>query len=271
MPELPYYCRHHADFFDAGHWLNHECVIPAAWFDRFITGPYGELDLRHAERQVTTTSFCASCPRRSALKQLGARPIVVGPQCSTSVGHSMHTILAEAAIDSLWTEDRTDLIVHGTIADVPVSGKLDAIIRHPEGDVTIIDYKVRNPLARKKRADRPDDDVLQAVINMDLARQSGYNVRALYIKTLFFYEWEQKTFAPWPGMVDDILATVPEAGGTWMTGDLLSLCVVGTTCESVAEVLRCIPPVGESMYAGKMCPLYCQYDLVCHPTRTSDL
>lgn len=278
-PALPWYCDVCKDFFEAAHWLDGACRTPAAWFERFVLGPYGLGDARHMASGVTTTAFAATCPRRSRLKQLNAAPQIPDRKVTASVGTALHELLAQADVVGLSTEGRTDTIVRGVIDGVPVSGKIDALFSREGACIEIIDYKLHAPNAEAWAADKTDD-MIQAGINMELARQDGYeNIVGTWVLHCYYYHWGAPLWVPGTLTIEEVLEIRPQAGGPNVR-EALHMAATAQECTTVDEVLVRVPAVGERMYedtnrltkqrvpgTGKMCRRYCQFDVVCHPER----
>jgi len=159
----------------------------------------------------------------------------------------------------------------GVIDGVEVTGRVDALVEHEDGSVTLYDYKSKSPYAA--RYHRPDDPrlVAQCSINAELARQMGVKVRQVRAVVFFYSQWPAPaTDGLWGEPVplqpiEQVLNMQYDESVSVTVRETLHAAAAARKCTTVAEVLANVPPHGEGMFKGSKCQKYCSHTYVCYP------
>ena len=305
--EILWHCSCGAAYVTAEHWRSGECPeLPTAFALKIVRDVEG--DTRH-RGDVLTTSQVGACPRAVAFSKMKASPRLIARQVSMLTGTALHELMQReggaggqvterCTCDELGGAERVSLpggeehhprcghALCTFTADVPwsgetlrMSGRVDAIEPLDADTVwdaeklALVDYKLRNPNARKF-ADKTDDWI-QGNLNLMLAAMAlknpehplhGKQVVALVVYTNYFYEWGvPRVFqTPSPDEMKSMMQRVPHAGPAGYTvRELIDENRKALHKETVAEVLKDVPPLGAEQFGGKKCTSYCEYAPLC--------
>lgn len=302
-----YHCSCGANYVGVEHWLNGGCPEIPTPFATKVVRDY-EADRRHSS-DVLTTSGVTGCPRATGFSNLRASPVMMDKMVSMYTGTALHEMLQRegAAVGQI-----TEACTCGELPSaekvqllggeehhprcgrslctftatfpfggetVTMSGRVDAIegldarTVDEASKIALVDYKLRNPNARKF-AEKTDDWV-QANFNLMLAAIAmedpehplhGKEVVAAVVYTNYFYEWGlPKVFqTPTPQEMQGRMGQSLHAGPEGYTiKDLIALHLKSLRLKSVKEVIEEIPAIGAKQFGGKKCSQYCQYAPLC--------
>ncbi len=240
-----------------------------------------ENDVRHSTLDVTATRTM-NCPRQTFIEVLWDYYIDPSKIAARERGTALHSVAAEHTDPKLWYTEANDpvrMTINGEIGGVPLSMACDAMKR----DMTeIVDYKFpsdfsvrfRGPKAKKEYACQVNMARLM-LGQQEWALQAGYDP-----ETVLLTIWDHacgKQEGPLaqeaPHMTEEeILATRP-GGSNHTIEEIISIHLwmvqeyekngAPTDIGKLEEIAAQIPLVGEPMFRGDKCRMYCDVSEIC--------